>query len=144
MLNTTKRSGRKVAARIDKKTYGRLLAETLPEVIETEAQNRRMNAIADRLQSKRDRSPEEDRLLKLIATLCMNFEEKHYNVQEGVTPAGILADLMSERGLKQADMLPIFGSRSVVSEALSGKRGITKTQAKALAQFFKLPVELFL
>ena len=144
MLNTTKRSGRKIAAGIDKKAYGRLLAETLPEVIETEAQNRRMNAIADRLQSKRDRSPEEDRLLKLIATLCMNFEEKYYNVQEGVTPAAILADLMSERGLKQADMLPIFGSRSVVSEVMSGKRGITKTQAKALAQFFKLPVELFL
>ena len=144
MLNTTKRSGRKTATRIDKKTYGRLLAETLPEAPETEAQNRRMNAIADRLQSKRNRSPEEDRLLKLIATLCMNFEERHYNIQEGVTPAGILADLMSERGLKQADMLPIFGSRSVVSEVLSGKRGITKSQAKALAQFFKLPVELFL
>ena len=144
MLNTTKKSGRKIVSRIDKKAYGRLLAETLPEVIETEAQNRRMNAIADRLQSKWDRSPEEDRLLKLIATLCMNFEEKHYNVQEGVTPAGILADLMSERGLKQADLLPIFGSRSVVSEVLSGKRGITKTQAKSLAQFFKLPVELFL
>ena len=131
-------------SRINKEAYGRLLAETLPEVIETEAQNRRMNAIADRLQSKWDRSPEEDRLLKLIATLCMNFEEKYYNVQEGVTPAAILADLMSERGLKQADMLPIFGSRSVVSEVMSGKRGITKTQAKALAQFFKLPVELFL
>ena len=144
MLNTTKRSGRKTATRIDKKTYGRLLAETLPEVIETEEQNRRMNAIADRLQSKRDRSPEEDRLLKLIATLCMNFEEKHYNVQEGVTPSAILADLMSERRLKQADMLPIFGSRSVISEVMSGKRGITKAQAKALAQFFKLPVELFL
>ncbi|HEU0175549.1 MAG TPA: transcriptional regulator [Blastocatellia bacterium] len=144
MLNTTKRSGRKIARKIDKKTYGRLLAETLPEVIETEAQNRRMNAIADRLQSKRDRSPEEDRLLKLIATLCMNFEEKYYNVEEGVTPASILADLMSERGLKQADLLPIFGSSSVVSEVLSGKRGVTKTQAKALARFFKLPVELFL
>lgn len=144
MLNTTKKSGRKTVSRINKEAYGRLLAETLPEVIETEAQNRRMNAIADRLQSKWDRSPEEDRLLKLIATLCMNFEEKHYNVQEGVTPAGILADLMSERGLKQADLLPVFGSRSVVSEALAGKRGITKTQAKSLAQFFKLPVELFL
>ena len=144
MMNTTRKSGRKIASRINKGVYGRLLAETLPEVIETEAQNRRMNAIADRLQSKRDRSPEEDRLLKLIATLCMNFEEKYYNVQEGVTPASILADLMSERGLKQADLLPIFGSRSVVSEVLSGRRGITKTQAKALAQFFKLPVELFL
>jgi HTH-type transcriptional regulator / antitoxin HigA len=144
MLNTTKKSGRKTVSRINKEAYGRLLAETLPEVIETEAQNRRMNAIADRLQRKWDRSPEEDRLLKLIATLCMNSEEKYYNVQEGVTPAGILADLMSERGLKQADLLPVFGSRSVVSEVLAGKRGITKTQAKSLAQFFKLPVELFL
>jgi HTH-type transcriptional regulator/antitoxin HigA len=138
-----RRGARKIATRINKKTYGRLLAKTLPEVIETEAQNRRMNAIADRLQSKRDRSPEEDRLLELIASLCMNFEGKYYNVQEGVTLAGILAGLMSERGLKQADMLPIFGLLSVVSEVMSGKRGITKTQAKALALIFKRPVELF-
>ena len=74
----------------------------------------------------------------------MNFEEKHYNVQEGVMPASILADLMSERGMRQADLLPIFSSRSAVSEMLSGRHGITKTQTKSLAQFFKLLVGLFL
>src|SRR5262249_60800589 len=110
MLNTTKRSGRKTATRIDKKTYGRLLAETLPEAPETEAQNRRMNAIADRLQSKRNRSPEEDRLLKLIATLCMNFEEKYYNVQEGVTPAGTFGAYVSEVRRKPRACWAVFGA----------------------------------
>lgn len=133
-----------IAIRIDDRTYGRLLAETLPAVIETEAENRRMIAIADRLMSKADLTPEESRLLKLIATLCQNFESKFYNVNEGVTPEGILVALMTERGLKQADLLPVFGSRSVVSEVLSGKRGITKKQAKSLAEFFQVSPELFI
>lgn len=144
MLNTTKRNGRTTASRIDKQVYGRLLAETLPAAIETETENRRMIAIASRLLDKAALSPEESKLLKLIATLCQDFEQRFYKVNEGVTPAGMLADLMTERGLKQADLLPVFGSRSVVSEVLAGKRGITKEQAKSLATFFKLPVDLFL
>ena len=133
-----------IAVRVDRQAYGRLLAQTLPAAIETEAENRRMIAIADQLMDKADRTPEETRLLKLIATLCQAFESKFYNVKEGVTPEGMLADLMAERGLKQADLLPVFGSRSVVSEVLSGKRGITKKQIKALAEFFHVPPELFI
>ncbi len=144
MLNTTKRSGRATAIRIDKQAYGRLLAETLPAAIETETENRRMIAIASRLMDKADLSPEEGRLLKLIATLCQEFEQKYYKAGATATPEGILADLMVERGLKQADLLPVFGSRSVVSEVLSGKRGITKKQAKALAEFFHASPELFI
>jgi HTH-type transcriptional regulator / antitoxin HigA len=89
-------------------------------------------------------SPEENRLVVLIAPLCQNFEERLYNVTEGVTPEGRLVDLMAERGLKQVDLLPVFGSRSVVPEVLSGKRGITKKQAKALADFFNVSAELFI
>jgi HTH-type transcriptional regulator/antitoxin HigA len=144
MPSTTKRSGKTIAGRIDSQAYGRLLAEALPAAIETEAENRRMIAIADRLMDKPDRTPEETRLLKLIATLCQDFESRFYNVGEGVTPEGILADLMAERGLKQVDLLPIFGSRSVVSEVLSGKRGITKKQVKSLAEFFHVSPELFI
>lgn len=144
MLNTTKRSGRATAIKINNQAYGRLLAETLPAVIETEEENRRMIAIIDQMMAKPEMSPEESKLVVLLATLCQGFESKFYNVNEGVTPEGILADLMAERGLKQADLLPVFGSRSVVSEVLSGKRGITKKQAKALAEFFRVPPELFI
>lgn len=34
--------------------------------------------------------------------------------------------------------------KSRVSEILSGKRGISKSQAKRLAEFFRVPVEVFL
>jgi HTH-type transcriptional regulator/antitoxin HigA len=43
-----------------------------------------------------------------------------------------------------ADLLPVLGSRSRISEMLSGKREPSKAQAKALAEFFGMPVDLFI
>jgi HTH-type transcriptional regulator/antitoxin HigA len=51
---------------------------------------------------------------------------------------------MEDRGLKQIDLAPLFGGRSRVSDALAGKREISKAQAKALAAFFKVPADLFI
>ena len=39
--------------------------------------------------------------------------------------------------------LTIFGSQGVASEVLNGKRGISKAQAKALGEFFKVSPRLF-
>jgi HTH-type transcriptional regulator/antitoxin HigA len=36
------------------------------------------------------------------------------------------------------------GSKSRVSEILSGKRSISREQAKRLADFFRVPVDLFI
>jgi HTH-type transcriptional regulator/antitoxin HigA len=52
--------------------------------------------------------------------------------------------LMDRRGLRQADLLPVFGSRSVASEVLSGKREPSKTHIRRLAGFFHVSAELFL
>jgi len=46
--------------------------------------------------------------------------------------------------LKPGDLLPVVGSKSRVSEILSGKRTIGKEQAKRLAAFFRVGVGLFL
>jgi HTH-type transcriptional regulator / antitoxin HigA len=46
--------------------------------------------------------------------------------------------------LRQADHVPIFGSRGRVSEVVNGKRAIGKAQAKALGEFFKVSPELFI
>ncbi len=45
---------------------------------------------------------------------------------------------MQENNLWQTDLADIFGTQSVVSEVLGGKREITKKQAKALAERFSL------
>lgn len=39
--------------------------------------------------------------------------------------------------------LEVFGSRGIASEGVSGKRGISKAQAKKLAELFHVPADLF-
>jgi len=43
---------------------------------------------------------------------------------------------MEEHGLRQRDLLDVFGSRGIASEVVSGKRAISKAQAKKLAEVF--------
>ncbi|MGH9842477.1 MAG: helix-turn-helix domain-containing protein [Blastocatellia bacterium] len=59
-------------------------------------------------------------------------------------PHEILQALMEEHALRQADLLDVFGSRSRVSEAVSGKRAISKEQAKKLGERFCLSPAAFI
>jgi len=129
---------------IDPKRYAGLLARSLPRVIETEKQHARMLTDVEHLMRKGgNRSPEEDALLELMVVLIENFEEKHYRIPEA-NPQDMLEHLLQERGLRPSDLWPVLGSKSRVSEILSGKRSISKDQAKKLAAFFKVPVNLFI
>ena len=51
---------------------------------------------------------------------------------------------MEHRGLRRADLLPIFGSRSVASDVLAGKREPSKAHIRKLAEFFHVSADLFL
>jgi hypothetical protein len=65
---------------IDPRRYGKLLAKILPGVIETEEENERMLVAIEPLFDKgKDRTPEEDRLYKLMLHLITDFEDKHYD-----------------------------------------------------------------
>ncbi|HKX31498.1 MAG TPA: transcriptional regulator [Blastocatellia bacterium] len=131
-------------ARIDPNAYARLLTSTLPGIIETEEENDRMLAVVRRLMDKGDdRSPEEEKLYKLLVHLIQEFEQRYYK-PESVTPLEVLQELMAANDLKQVDLVPIFGTKSVVSEVLAGKRGISKAHAKGLAEFFHTSTDLFL
>lgn len=132
------------AREIDRHKYGKLLARTLPAVIETEEENERCLSEVEKLIDKGDkRSPEEDKLLELMTTLIEDFEEKHYPIPDA-PPHEVLRELMESRGLRQRDLLNIFGSDGIASEVVNGKRNVSRTQAKALAEFFRVPVDLFI
>jgi HTH-type transcriptional regulator/antitoxin HigA len=45
---------------------------------------------------------------------------------------------------RQRDLIPVFGSSSVVSDVLNGKRSISKAHARKLAEFFHVPAGLFI
>ena len=124
------------------KTYGGLLAKTLPKVIETD---RELEHFADALESldrlERPLRPEEKLLEALLSRLIADYDEKIE--LPPLPPHKTIAFLMEQRGLKQADLLPVFGSRSVASDVINGKREPSKGHIRKLAQFFRLSPEVF-
>jgi len=144
MLNTTKTSGKVIAKKVDRKKYGSLLASTLPTVIKTKAENDYYLSIVEELMRKGDElSREEEALLDLLSLLIETFERRYYKIKKS-TPRAILNELIAANRLKQSDLLPVFGSKSRVSEVVNGKRDISKEQAKKLAAFFHVSVDLFI
>lgn len=136
-----------MTANVDKTKYGLLLMETLPSAISSEKELERFTEEVNRLMTKGIKqgaiSPEEERLLELLAILIESYEDKHYPMPE-VAPNEILKFLMEQNDLKQSDLLHIFGSSGIASEVVNGKRSVSKAQAKKLAEFFKVSVELFI
>lgn len=58
----------------------------------------------------------------------------------GVT---VLRHLMEANGLQQKDLIPYFGSKSIVSEVLNGKRPLALSHIIALSEHFGVPVDVF-
>ena len=132
------------AGKLDPGKYGRLLAETRPAVIKTEEENERVLGEVERLMDKGARlTPEELAVLELLARLVEDFEKEAYPVEPS-SPAEVLLHLMEANGLKQADLVPVLGSRARVSEVVNGVRGISKEQAKKLAAFFGVSADVFI
>jgi HTH-type transcriptional regulator/antitoxin HigA len=70
--------------------------------------------------------------LELLTTLLEAYENKKYPV-EVPDPIDAILFRMHERGLKQADLVPYFGTRSRVSEILARKRPLTVPMIRALS-----------
>lgn len=128
--------------RFNRARYGELLLETLPAVIQSEAEYDRLAAAMNKLAVKSRLSPEENRLLDLLSTLVEAYDQKHYAIPQA-TPAMVIRMLMQDRGLKNKDLEPVLGSSGVTSEVINGKRNPSKSQIKALAKFFEVSPELF-
>jgi HTH-type transcriptional regulator / antitoxin HigA len=130
-------------ATISPKKYGGLLAKALPKVIETDEELEHFSEALESLDRlERELSPEERALASLLSALIQDYDDQ---VElPDVPPHRKIAFLMEQRDLRQADLLPIFGSRSVASDVLAGKREPSKTHIRKLAQFFRISPEVFL
>jgi Predicted transcription regulator containing HTH domain len=126
----------------DRATYSSLLAEVAPKVIETEDEYDRLLVIAERLTFAKNSTPEERILYKLLVTLIEVYEAENYPIES--EPHEILQHIMESSGTRQADLVGIIGSSGVVSEVVNGKRAISKAQAKALGDYFKVSPSLFI
>jgi HTH-type transcriptional regulator/antitoxin HigA len=131
-------------ATINGAAYGKLLARTLPRVIETKQECERMIAELEKFDTRdRPLTAEEEKLAQLMMVLIQQFEENHYPLGHA-SPVEALGVLMQDRNLRQRDLIPVLGASSVISDILKGKRSISKTHARKLAEFFHVPVSLFI
>jgi len=129
---------------IDDRKYARVLAKVLPRVIATGQEHERMLTEVEKLMDRGDhRTAEEDAALDLMVHLVKEYEKEHHPLCDP-SPQEMLVYLMEQRGLKQADLLPIFKSRGYVSDVVNGKRAISKAHAREIAEFFKVSSSLFL
>lgn len=128
---------------LDPVAYGNLLAAELPQPIQNDREFERMVARLEELDfAKRKLTPEEKALREILAALIEVYDDR-FKLPEQL-PHEMVRHLMEQRGLKQADLVPVLGSRAQVSDLVNGKRGISKAQIKKLAEYFGVSAELFL
>ena len=126
-------------------TYGKLLAKAQPQPIHSEKDYDRMIKTIVELMERGEGnlSPEETSLLEMMSILIERYEEERYPLEPS-KPAEMIEFLMEQRGLQQRDLVKVLGSKSHLSEILSGKREPSKEQAKRLADFFHVSPALFI
>lgn len=102
-------------AEIKDSVYAKLLAKSLPRPIHTGAEHSRLTGMLLELDEREDLSTEEDALAEVLTLLIEDYEEKDHPLPR-VSPKRVL----------------------------SGRRSISKAQAKRLAAFFDVPVPVFI
>src|SRR5690242_9260370 len=84
------------------------------------------------LMSERPRAgSDEERLLKTLAVLVRDYESSRYPIAPP-DPVEAIKFRMEQQGLAAKDLVPYLGSRSRVSEILSGKRPLTLAMIRSL------------
>ena len=125
-------------------TYEELLTEAMPSFIETEQEHEKAGRrFGELLRKGVGRTPDETKLMRLLALVVEDYDRRNAMPPDDSPPGETLQFLMQHSGKAASDLLPVFGQRSHVSEALSGKRPITAVQARKLGKLFGVKPGLF-
>ncbi len=122
--------------------YAPLLSETRPEVIRDEKQNQTYIQRWEELTTKKSITRAEEKLIELLALLIEEFEAKHCPVPDA-PPIAIVRHLMEAHHLRQKELVDVFGTESIASEVLHGKRELTKEHISRLSARFGVSPAVF-
>ena len=81
--------------------------------------------------------------LDVLGTLVACYEDVHFPI-EAPSPVEAVKFIMEENQLKAKDLVKYFGSKGIVSEFLSNKRGLSIKIIKALHNGLGIPYELLI
>jgi len=110
-------------------------------IIDNDAELARARALVDALWDSDD--PLDLARLEAQARLISAYEEGKWP-RRTASVADLIRLLMDQHGLTRADMAPILGSPSRVSEVLNGKKGLSLAMVQRLRARFRVPADLLL
>jgi len=114
------------------------------KVIKTEAEHR--DAL-ERIERLMDRDPDKGTPgadeLEVVTLLVEDYESKNFPTSLP-DPIEAIKFRMGQQNLAQRDLIPFIGSRSRVSEVLSGKRTLTLSMIRALHANLGIPAKVLL
>ena len=113
-----------------------------PKVIKTTEEHDQALARIEELFSAKPGTPEGDEL-ELLVLLVETYEAEKFPIE---LPDAIEAIRfrMEQMNLKQKDLIPIIGSKSKVSEVLSGKRELSITMIRKIVSNLNIPAAVLL
>jgi len=113
-----------------------------PKVIKTEADYEAAMARVEEIFDAKPRTAKGDEL-ELLLLLVEKYEEKAYPI--GLPdPITAIRFRMEQQKLKPKDLVPFIGSKSKVSEVLSGQRELSLTMIRRLVTGLGIPAEVLL
>jgi len=78
--------------------------------------------------------------MELLSLLVEKYEQEHYPIG-APNPIEAIKFRMEQMNLKQADIAPLFGGKTRVSEVLNGKRSLTLKMITLLNRYLGIPLE---
>ena len=78
--------------------------------------------------------------IELLSLLVEKYEQEHHQL-EAPDPIEAIKFRMEQMNLRQADIAPLFGGKTRVSEVLNGKRVLTLKMITLLNRYLGIPLE---
>jgi HTH-type transcriptional regulator / antitoxin HigA len=112
------------------------------KVIKTEAE---YSAAIERFEALLDAQPGQPEYDErdVLAVLIERYEDEHFPI-DMPDPIEAIKFRMEQSGLSQRDLVPYLGSRSRVSEVLSGKRELTLAMIRSLHSHVGIPADVLI
>lgn len=114
------------------------------KILKTEAEyNEACERIYQLINSSEDavepNSPEGEEI-ELLSLVVERYEQEKHQLAPP-TPIEAIKFRMEQMNLKQADVAPLFGGKTRVSEVLNGKRNLTLKMITLLNRYLGIPLE---
>jgi HTH-type transcriptional regulator/antitoxin HigA len=110
-------------------------------LIDSDSELARARALVDRLWESDQ--PADIARLQAQARLIAAYEESRWP-RTPTSTADLIRHLMDQHGLGRADLVPLLGTPSRVSEVLRGKKGLSMAMVQRLRARFRIPADLLL